>query len=77
MTRYYVEVTMSDVTEAIRGAIGLIFSGFILLVFAQAIAGTTLDTGIVDIGLIGLLALLGGVVVIVTIVGVIVGEMLT
>jgi hypothetical protein len=68
---------MSDTVEAIQGAAALVFSGFILLVFARALSQTTLDTSFIDIGLIGIFALLGGVVVFITAVAVLLGKLFT
>lgn len=66
---------MSDVVEAIRGAFALVFGGFIILVFAQAIAGTALDTGVFDFGLVGIVAILGGIVLIVTAIAALIGRL--
>lgn len=68
---------MADAGEAVLGAIEFIVGGFILLVFAQAFAGTVLDTGVVDLGLLGVVTILGGVVVIVTFVAGLIAHALT
>lgn len=56
---------MSEAIEAVRGAVALVFAGFFLLVFGQAVAGTALDTGVVNISLLGVLAITGAAIVIV------------
>jgi hypothetical protein len=68
---------MSDTVEAIQGAFTLVVGGFILLVFGQALAGTALDNGALELGLVGILAVLGGVIILVTAIAVLVGKLLT
>lgn len=68
---------MSDIVDAIRGAFALAFSGFILIVLAQAFAGTTLDTGTIQLGMVGILAIVGGALVFLTAIAALISKILT
>lgn len=67
---------MTDTVEAVRGGLALVFGGFFLLVMAQVVADTALDTGVFEIGLVGIVAILGGGVVLVTAAAALIGGLL-
>lgn len=64
---------MSEIIEAVRGAMVLVFSGFVLIVFAEALADTTLHTEAIGFGLLGILAIVGAGIVLATTIAALIG----
>lgn len=59
---------MSDIVEAVRGALGLVFAGIMLLFLASAFADANLSPGTIPLNLIAIIAIVGGALVLIAVI---------